>query len=62
MKWRCLKVGDKVKFHVDEFDTVVPHDVDAEVIEVHSHYAIARSGCGMNLWIDDDTADLFRRA
>lgn len=60
MNWTELKVGDKVKFHVEEFDTVVPYDVDAVVTEVHENYAIAH-GDGMNLWIGGDTEDLFRR-
>lgn len=60
MDWRCLQVGDKVKYHVDEFDTVKPYDIDAEVTEVHDDHAIAR-GEEMNLWIDDETVDMFRR-
>lgn len=56
------KVGDKLIFIADEFDGYL--EVRCTVTEVHEDYAIAiEDGVNpMSLWIDNDTAEMFKRA
>ena len=58
LDWRTAKVGDKVTYRVDEFDTVIPQVMDAIITEVSEDHLIAKCD-GMNLWIDDFNADMF---
>lgn len=58
INWKTLKVGETIKFVVDEFDGKL--ETICVVTEVNDDYAIAE-GDGMNLWIDEDTAYQFSR-
>lgn len=53
-----FKVGDKVRYHYNEFDG--RGSFIAEVTQVYSDHAIAEAR-GMSLWIDDDTVYQFEK-
>lgn len=55
--WRTWKVGQKVIHTVNEFDGYM--QMQGVVTEVHSDHAIVRAN-GMNLWVEDFNADMFR--
>lgn len=54
--WRGWKIGDRiVYFSDDEFDCFRE---EGKVSEIYADHAIVRCD-GMNLWADDDTAEMF---
>ena len=59
INWKTLHVGDKLTFHVTEFDgtTTIPGFV---VTETCDDYAVAKSA-DMTMLVDDDTQHMFRR-
>lgn len=57
--WRNLKVGDKATWTTKEFDGKAK--ATGTITEVSEDHAILTAE-GMNLWIDDDTAEDFKRA
>ena len=63
---RAWKVGEKVNFVVNEWDTVGTLITQCVITEVHNDYAVATELYGgehpMRLLIDDDTEDMFRKA
>lgn len=61
LDWRTVQVNEKLIYHVDEFDTVKPCNMDAIVTEVHTDHIIAKCD-GMNLWIDDFNKDMFYKS
>ena len=57
INWKSLQVGDKLTFHVTEFDgtTTIPGFM---VTETCADYAVAK-GNGVTMLIDDDTERMF---
>lgn len=57
--WKTLKPGDPVIMKSNDFDGIAT--ISGLITEVCADHAIMRSEDGITLWIDNDTADMFRR-
>ena len=56
--WRSLRVGDRVHYYGKDFDG--EWDYICTIIIIDKDHAIAEWD-GVKLYLDDETADLFRR-
>lgn len=56
--WRTWNIGDRVLYHFCDFDG--SGAFIGIVAEKHKDHLIIRVD-DMNLWLDDDTVDMFRR-
>ena len=54
-------VGDHLLWHVDEFDTVRPHDTPCILTDIYDDHAIAKTDDNITLWIDKDNLEHFRK-
>lgn len=57
--WKTWKEGQAVKYIVNDFDG--HYETTGYVTEIDHEHAIVRAD-GMNLWVDDFNADMFRSA
>lgn len=55
--WRSWRKGRKTTYRGEEFDG--SFQIEGRITEVHEDHLICEAD-GMSLWVDDDTAELFR--
>ena len=56
--WKKLKIGDPILFYGNEFDGTFKEE--GLVNQIYTDHIIVKAN-GMNLWLDDNTEDLFFR-
>ena len=57
-----MKIGDRLIWIVNEFDTINPEKTPCIVTSVFEDHAIATTSDNITLWIDNDTIDQFKRS
>ena len=57
MNWRKLKLGDPILFYGQDFSG--KFSFNGYVEKIFEDHVIVKAD-GMNLWLDDDTKDLFK--